>query len=112
MLPARPFLGLIIFSLAACNGPTLSPERQIPVFPSANYDHLDCHQLRIEVKKINAVIEQLSGAKNEPRYVIHTEMPFIGTGDNMGAIELFKSKAELNALKLKYENKNCANSAN
>ena len=103
----RSLLAIISVCLMGCNGPRLSPERQPPVFSSANYEHMDCHQLKNEIDKLDNVIEQLSGVKNEPRYVMHTDMPFIGTGDSMGAVELIKSKAERNAIQKAYVQKNC-----
>ena len=103
---------LLIFFLCliGCNTPSLSSERDVPLFSSKNYEYFDCHQLKNEAEKLDIVIEQLSGVKNEPHYVMHTDMPFVGTGDNMGAVELIRSRAERNAIQRMYDQKGCPNS--
>lgn len=103
----RLFFPIMSFFLIGCNGATLSPDRQAPIFSSGDYEHLDCYQLKKEVEKLDVVIKKLSDVKNESKYVLHTEMPFVGTGDSMGAVELIKSRAERNAIRLTYEHKEC-----
>lgn len=108
----RFFFALIYLFLVGCNSPTITPDRQTPVFATANYENLDCYQLKDELQKLEVIIRQLSGVTNEPRYILHTEIPFIGTGDSMGAVQLLKARAEKNAVQMAFENKNCRSSAN
>lgn len=105
-----------IFLLAAlcsmgCNSPTISPVDSLPRFSSENYEHLDCLQLKKEVDRLDFVIKQLSAVKNEPHYVMHKDMPFVGTGDSMGAVELIRSKAERTAVQRVFDEKDCAHAA-
>jgi hypothetical protein len=107
MLTSRwPALSVVL-CLIGCNSPTPLSELRVPHFSSEHYEHLDCHKLKEESDKIDVVIQKLSGVKNEPRYIMHSEMPFVGTGDNMGAVELVKYRAERNAIQRAYDLKKC-----
>lgn len=111
MLIVHWLLLLSIIFLTGCNSPKLTHEHELPRFSSESYRHLDCQALKSKVDRLIAVIEQLSGVKNEPHYVMHTDMPFVGTGDNMGAVQLIRAKAERNAVQTVYGQKGCSQSA-
>jgi hypothetical protein len=111
MLTVRCALFFGVLFLCGCNSPTLSSINSVPNFSGERYQQLDCAQLKKEINRLNSVIEQLSEVKNESHYVMHTDMPFVGTGDNMGAVQLIRSKAEINAIQITYDNKGCRQAA-
>ncbi len=100
---------ILLFSvfLSACNGPTVTSTSKVANVATKNYDKLGCDQLNDEIKRLNLVIQELSPAINEPRYVLHTETLFVGTGDNMGTVALIRSKAEKDAVQKAYISKAC-----
>jgi hypothetical protein len=93
--------------LAGCNSPKLVNQDEVPNFSSEEYEHLDCRQLDDKIAKLKPIVDTLSGVDNEHHYVMHRDMPFVGTGDSMGAVELLKVKAEIKSVKRIYNQKDC-----
>lgn len=98
---------LIFLFLAGCNSPKLVNQNEVPNFSSEEYEHLDCQQLENKIAKLKPIVDRLSGVDNEHHYVMHADMPLVGTGDNMGAVELLKVKAEIKSVKRIYNQKDC-----
>lgn len=97
----------IILGLVGCNSPKLSNQNEVPSFSSKEYERLDCRQLADKLAKLQPIVDSLSGVDNEHHYVMHADMPLVGTGDSMGAVELLKVKAEIKAVKKVYSQKEC-----
>lgn len=104
---SRRLTVFMMLCLTGCNSPKLSHQNEVPRFSSEEYQHLDCQQLKNKIDKLQLTAEKLSGVDNESRYVLHTDMPLVGTGDSMGAVELLRVKAERNSIQTVYGQKDC-----
>lgn len=104
----KPFMLLSFLALVGCNTPTPSSNLKVPHFSSAPYESLSCSELTIKREEMRASIKELSAAQDSGSYVMHTDIPFMGTGDTMGTIELVKLKARMEAVTRVFESKDCS----
>ena len=108
MRKRQTFMIVSLSVLAGCNTPTPSSQLKVPHFSSAPYESLSCSELAIKREEMNKSIEKLSAMQDDARYVMHADIPFMGTGDTMGSIELIKLKARMDALTRVYQSKECS----
>lgn len=102
------FMVLGCLLLVGCNTPTPSSELVVPRVSSAPYENLSCAQLAIRLEKMNNSAQELAATQDGGSYMMHADIPFMGTGDTMGTIELVKLKAKINAIHRVYERKECS----
>lgn len=100
-----------ILLLASCgNMPTPTSQVAIPYLSSAQYEHLDCPALNLEIDKLNHLVQEFSIAqedrvKDSKGHALYYGW---GSGDGMGTIELAKVQGERNAVRRVYDKKECA----
>jgi hypothetical protein len=101
----------VIFSfslLVGCNTPTPSSELIVPHFSSAPYENLSCSELAVKREKMEKSVQELSAMQDNGNYMMHADIPFMGTGDTMGTIELVKLRARVDAIERAYKSKKCS----
>ena len=101
----------VIFSfslLVGCNTPTPSSELIVPHFSSAPYENLSCSELAVKREKMEKSVQELSAMQDNGNYMMHADIPFMGTGNTMGTIELVKLKARVGAIERAYNSKKCS----
>jgi len=103
-----PFMILGFLALVGCNTPTPSSKLKVPHFSSAPYESLSCSELALKREEMRSSIQELSAAQDNGSYVMHTDIPFMGTGDTMGIIELVKLKGRVDAVTRVFNNKKCS----
>lgn len=103
-------IGCITLVLAGCgNMPTPSSKVVVPNYSTAQYEHLDCMQLKKKIGELNILDQEFTMAQEKRISDSQGHAAYYGwgSGDGMDTIELSKIRGKKKAIKSVYTKKNC-----